>query len=596
METFLLPLVTSFVVGILTVPLIRWISIKTGKVSLPRRDRWHSKPTPTLGGVGIFIGFSAAILIFYFTAPSFSLDWPLLLSAGLMFGLGLYDDYKPLNPVRKLLGQIISAIIVVFWGGLVIRFFPWPIVNILLTLAWIIGITNGINLLDNMDGIAGGIAMIAAAVLGIQFWLGGDLAPLWLASALVGSALSFLIFNFPPARIFMGDSGSMFLGFTLASLAIVRSQQASNVFAVMAVPVLIFLAPILDTAMVAITRILRGQSPIRGGTDHTTHRLVAFGLSPRQVASVLYVVAAIGGLASVAIEAMDYELSLILVPVLIIGLSLFTAYLGKVKVLSVRQSEHSPLAQFAFDLVFQRRLFELLLDLAIISISYYLGYWTRFGMDMTTESAGLFLRSWPAAVGIGLVTFSLAGVYRSVWGHLNAIHVLRYFVATAGSAIGTGFLLFLVDRSAPYPLGVWGLYGIFLFLALSASRGSFYLLDRFIQQLQRREETGQFERILILGAGMKAESIVRWLSHSGSYEIVGFIDDDRRIWGRTLYERPILGGPDQIRDLLDKYKIQGVVVGLQDFDKSPSWAQINDACREKGIWVRKARVALEDIP
>jgi UDP-GlcNAc:undecaprenyl-phosphate GlcNAc-1-phosphate transferase len=129
------------------------------------------------------------------------------------------------------------------------------IANIILTFFWLVGITNAINLLDNMDGLASGVSLIAAGVLCYFFWRGGDDILLLLALALVGANLGFLVFNFPPAKIFMGDSGSLFLGFTLAALSIARRTQASNVFAVVGIPTLLFLLPILDTSLVTITRL-----------------------------------------------------------------------------------------------------------------------------------------------------------------------------------------------------------------------------------------------------------------------------------------------------------------------------------------------------
>ena len=174
--------------------------------------------------------------------------------------------------------------------------------NIVLTFFWLVGITNAINLLDNMDGLAGGISLITALILSYFFWQAGNFSLFLFSMALAGALLAFLIFNYPPASIFMGDSGSLFIGFTLAALAIAQRPQASNVFAVMAVPTLLFLLPILDTSLVTITRLLRGQSPAQGGSDHTSHRLVAFGLSERQTLSVLYGVAIFSGILAAALE------------------------------------------------------------------------------------------------------------------------------------------------------------------------------------------------------------------------------------------------------------------------------------------------------
>jgi UDP-GlcNAc:undecaprenyl-phosphate GlcNAc-1-phosphate transferase len=549
-----------------------------------------------LGGVALFLGFSVAILILFSTDDLESVNTPLLISSVLMFLLGFYDDYKRINPVQKLVIQIIAAIIVIFWGNLVIRFFPWPIANILLTLFWLIGITNGINLLDNMDGIAGGIAMIAAGVLAIHFWMSSDLAPLWLALAMVGSAMSFLIFNFPPARIFMGDSGSMFLGFTLASLAIVRTQQASSVFSVVAVPVLVFLAPIFDTSLVTITRLLRGISPAEGGTDHSTHRLVAFGLSPKQVAWVFYAVAGMGGLISMAVERIDYELSLILVPLILIALSLLTAYLGRVKIVQGSPHETNRFARLIVDLVFGRNLIELLLDVALISISYYLSFWFRFGFDMTQESMALYLASWPIAILVGLVNFKLFGIYRGIWGHLNVIYILRISGAAVFAAVASGIIATFLGDGLIYPLGIWPLYGFFVFLSLVGSRASFYFLDNLIKMREFPLDGVPREKILVYGAGIKGEFAIRWLSQLQNYEIIGLLDEDQRLWGRTMYERPIFGGSEHVSYLIDDHKVNGIIVSAPELLNLIPYESIVETCAMKGVWVRVMQISLEDLP
>jgi UDP-GlcNAc:undecaprenyl-phosphate GlcNAc-1-phosphate transferase len=270
------------------VPLVREFCFRTGKVKQPRKDRWHHSPTPTLGGIAMFIGFAGAVIIFgIVNQTTKNLPWHILLGSLIMFSMGVIDDIKPIKPPPKFIIQLVAAGIPIYFGA-VIRFFPWPIANIVLTFVWLVGIANAINLLDNMDGLAGGVSMIAALILSYFCWQEGNQALLLLSLSMAGAILGFLVFNFPPAKIFMGDSGSMLLGFTLAALAVARQRQASNVFAIMGVPILLFLLPILDTTLVTITRLMRGQSPAQGGTDHTSHRLIAFGLTERQAVIFLY--------------------------------------------------------------------------------------------------------------------------------------------------------------------------------------------------------------------------------------------------------------------------------------------------------------------
>jgi UDP-GlcNAc:undecaprenyl-phosphate GlcNAc-1-phosphate transferase len=211
-----------------------------------------------------------------------------------------------------------------FFGNQTIKFFPWPIANILLTYLWLIGITNSINLLDNIDGLATGVSIIAAGLLGIFLWKDQNFFLLQVDCS--HRALFHFWSLIPPAKIFMGDSGSLFIGFFLL---LWRSIKGLGVvcLAVLGVPILIFLLPILDTTLVTFTRLLRGQSPAQGGTDHTSHRLVSFGLNEVQTLIILYAIALIGGCSAIVLEAIDYDTSLVLIPIVLITLSLVAAYL-----------------------------------------------------------------------------------------------------------------------------------------------------------------------------------------------------------------------------------------------------------------------------
>ena len=226
-----LPFWIALVSSLVLVPLIRNISLRLGVVDTPKDDRWHKMPTPKVGGIAIFISFTVALFVNVLISPQEEMQLALLVGALITFFLGVLDDIKPLSPTAKLIGQILAAAVVVFFGRN-LDFFDLEILNIIFTFGWLIGITNAINLLDNMDGLAGGIALIAALMLSLMFWQVKALDLLVIALALCGGTLGFLFFNFPPASVFMGDGGSLFLGFTLASLAIAQVPRASNLLAI----------------------------------------------------------------------------------------------------------------------------------------------------------------------------------------------------------------------------------------------------------------------------------------------------------------------------------------------------------------------------
>jgi UDP-GlcNAc:undecaprenyl-phosphate GlcNAc-1-phosphate transferase len=511
-----------------------------------------------------------------------------------MFSIGLYDDFKHINPPIKLVFQILAATLVIFFGNNTIDFFRWPIANIILTFFWLVGITNAINLLDNMDGLAGGVALITSIFLSVFFWKTGLSELLVVSLALAGSILGFLVFNFPPAKIFMGDSGSMVLGFSLAALAIARRTQASNIFAIVGVPTLVFLLPILDTGLVAITRILRGQSPAIGGTDHTSHRLVAFGLSERQAVLVLYGIAIISGMASIGLEAWDYDLSLVLIPILLIMLSLFVAYLARMKVVVTEQNNQSWLTKWIINLTFKRRIFELFFDLLLIGVSYYLAFWTRYGLNMTSTSMSLFLQSWPIALGITYGLFYLLGVYRGMWRYIGINDLMRY----VGAAILSGGFSWVIIKLAfprqPYTGDVFLLFSLFILIGLAGSRSSFLILDRiYTHQIKRNQK----ENVLLYDAADAGEIALRWILRNPSigYSVVGFLDDDSLKWGSNIHGVDILGDMADLEKYIQEKQVSGVIATSENLLSSTAGQKLISSCREYGVWVRVLRLDFELI-
>jgi UDP-GlcNAc:undecaprenyl-phosphate GlcNAc-1-phosphate transferase len=543
----------------------------------------------------MFIAFGLALLIVRLAKIDDNLfvsRWSILAGIVIMFLVGIFDDYKPISPPVKLAFQLISATLVIFFGGNTINFFRWPIANIMLTFLWLVGITNAINLLDNMDGLAGGVALIASGFLSVFFWRTGYPDLLLLSLAIGGSILGFLVFNFPPAKIFMGDSGSMLLGFSLAALAIARRTQASNVFAIVGVPTLVFLLPILDTGLVAITRVLRGQSPTMGGTDHTSHRLVAFGLSERQAVLVLYCIAIISGFASIGLEAWDYDLSLVLIPLLLIILSLFVAYLAHMKVVSAEQHLPNGITRWIVNLTFKRRIFELIFDLLLIGVSYYLAFWTRYGLNMTTESMDLFLHSWPIILAIAYGSLYFMGVYKGVWRYIGINDLLRYVSAAIISGGLSWLVIKLVFPNQLYTGDVFLLFSVYFLIGLAGSRSSFLFLDRFyVQQFSGVKR----ENVLLYGAEDAGEIALRWILRNPAtgYSVVGFLDDDELKWGNNIHGVNILGGLNQLDQFIHDHQVSGIIATNSKLLRTTTGAKLTTICRAKGIWLRVLRLEFE---
>ncbi len=589
----------SLLLSLLAVPLVRKISFRTGKVSQPRDDRWHRKPTPTLGGVGMFIGFIGGILALLL-AP-YQVQWSqlrsLLLAVTIMFGLGLVDDFKRLSPPSKLIVQILASAIVIFFGR-VIHFFPWSFANILLTFFWLVGITNAINLLDNMDGLAGGVSLIASGFLAYFFWSSNNEGLLLLSLCLAGSILGFLIFNFPPAKIFMGDSGSMLLGFTLAALAVARQPRASEVLSALGVPVLLFLLPIIDTTLVTITRILRGQSPAQGGTDHTSHRLIAFGLSERQAVIVLYTIAILSGIAGTILEKLSYDLSLLLIPLLLIGLALLTAYLGRLKVVTKYTGGSGSLTRLMVDLTYRRRILEVGLDFILIGVTYYLAFWTLYGMNPDPVQLNMFARSVAMALMAVYAAFFAFGVYRGVWRYVSLDDLVRYAWAVVAGALLTGLVLiflypYLFPEHYQYPPALFLLFGVYLFLGLAGSRASFRMLDR-VSGRRLSAATPKIS-VLLYGAEDAGELALRWILRNPSlgYQPVGFLDNDPLKLGRRIHGVSVLGGCELIEEIAARKQAAGIIITSPGMLSDPLTQDMIDVCHKNKLWVRVLRLELE---
>ena len=289
-----LAFVTSLIVSLIVTPLVIKLAGRLGIIDRPVDDRWHKKSTPRMGGVAIFIGFIVASAIF----ASFQREMLIVLLGGIgVFILGFLDDKFGTFPKTKSLVQIIIASVLVLLG-IRLKILPTA-AAVPLTILWIVGLTNALNMIVNMDGLSSGIAFVAAIAIFLLSWQSGQTTVPILALALAGACLGFLRYNFKPAKIFMGDCGSLLIGYTLSTLTILGFwQESSAIFPALTAPVLILGYPVFDTTFVTILRLESGGRPWVGGKDHSSHRLVKLGLNERQVVLLVYAFGIVGGLAA----------------------------------------------------------------------------------------------------------------------------------------------------------------------------------------------------------------------------------------------------------------------------------------------------------
>ncbi|HEY1419585.1 MAG TPA: MraY family glycosyltransferase [Candidatus Dormibacteraeota bacterium] len=312
------PLLAAFAVCAVFVPLAIWLSRKTGLIAEPGGRHAHEKPTPMLGGLAMYVGFAAAVLVFL---SDYAQAAAVLLVSGLTMGLLIIDDRRSMRPLVKLGLQIVLAALAVIVFGIQIGFVRLPgnhILQFSLVLAapvsifWLVGMQNTVNLLDGVDGLAAGVVAIVAIILMLAAGELNQIEIVKLSGALAGACAGFLIFNFHPARIFMGDSGAHFLGIALGMISILGVAKVAVVLA-LAAPVLALALPIADTAWAILRRRMQRTSVARPDRMHLHHRLQAFGLDPRQTCFVFYGATALLGALGLTIFGHGRVLAVVMV-------------------------------------------------------------------------------------------------------------------------------------------------------------------------------------------------------------------------------------------------------------------------------------------
>ena len=342
---FLVVFSVAFLVSSISTPLLRRVALRTNILSRPGKRRIHKRPIPYLGGIAIYISFVISILLILYVRPSFRQDVfhkleGLLVGGTLVAILGLWDDIKNIRPSIKLFTQFIVALLL-FRYGLKIELltnpflgdqFRLPILfSIALSTLWIIGIMNAVNLIDGLDGLAAGIvAIVSGSLVLVAIYLNYSLDAL-LHLALIGSVLGFLRYNFHPAKIFMGDSGSLFIGYVLACVTLFESHYKASTAVALLVPLTALAIPLSDTIMAVFRRLLLKGSIFKADKNHLHHRLLNIGLNQRQIVLFLYLVTLYLGIFSFLFVLIPERFALILLILLGLGLFLGVRIMGFVE-------------------------------------------------------------------------------------------------------------------------------------------------------------------------------------------------------------------------------------------------------------------------
>lgn len=578
------------VLAAIATPLFARLAHRVGLVVQPRADRWHQTPTPLLGGAAIAL---AAGVVTVALLPVSRVEATIVLGLFGALALGLLDDFRSLSPSTKLAGQAIIAS-GLFFGGVRVEILEFEPLAYLATVLWVVGLMNAINLIDNMDGLAAGIVAIAGVALGVSALPENPTAGI-VAGAVAGAALGFLVYNFPPARVFMGDAGSLVCGYLLAAAALLHTASgAANVSLAVLAPLAVLALPIFDTALVTTARRLVGRPVSQGGRDHTSHRLAALGLSDRGVVALLYAMAAV--LAVIAILA--EEVSGLLFPLFalaLIGLTLFGVFLYEVDVYGRGQAER-PRGPIGRNLVTYGRFgAEIALDTVLFTVAYYLAFALRFEGFAQNVWLYLFVQTVPLVVALQLAALVVFGVYRTLWRFITLADVLSVVRTLAIANLASAGLILGVAAIPGFPRSALPLNWLLAATLLVGSRASLVWLRYWFAVKPHADA----RRVLIIGATDTGALALRLISRTRGAPLnaVGFLDDDPGKRYRRVAGVPVLGTIADLETVLQRHRIELVLYAndlpLPDSGRLES---LRASCARFGAEWREFAVPVTNLP
>jgi UDP-GlcNAc:undecaprenyl-phosphate GlcNAc-1-phosphate transferase len=586
----LVTVAVSLALALALTPLVRAAARRIGAVAKPKADRWHKKPTAMLGGVAIF---ASVVIPYLLLIPHTREGWVVMGASTALFLVGLLDDFLHIKPYQKLIGQVLGASAVVYFGLML----PWgwgASTGMIITIFWLIGITNAINLLDNMDGLAAGVSTIAAVFIAANLAVNNQTTEAVTLAIFAAALAGFLVYNSNPASIFMGDCGSMFVGFFLASSALLSASgdRGRSFIVVIAVPVLILFIPIFDTTLVTVVRKLSGRAASQGGRDHTSHRLVALGLSERRAVWMLYAFAASSGLLAMLVRQFEYHTGIAMVTGFAVVLTLIGVYLAGVKVYDeaeVQAAREKSLVSFLVDVSYKRRIFEVLLDVVLVILAYYASCILLFGSDLPPEVWQLFLRTIPVLIFVKMTALLVSGVYRGIWRYISLDNLIVYAKAVVAGSVASVLALLFAFRFQGFSRAVFVLDAMIFFMMLAGSRVAFRL---FRQLLPAPSRGGR--RVLIYGAGDAGELLLREMRNNLrlQYTPVGFVDDDPHKKGKVIHGLRVFGGNGQLRRVCAEQHVEEVLISSFKIEEERVRQILND-CEEARITLKRMRIEIE---
>jgi len=616
-------LLVSAGISLAITPLVRFLALKKKILDFPSSRKVHSKPIPLLGGVPIFLAFNLTLMMGVLLGNEHLAGYlkdrwvEIFVSQILILALGIYDDIKQLEPKVKFLGQVLIGLLMVAFGfdihsiaspfsGKVIQL---GLFSIPITIIWLVGITNALNLVDGLDGLAAGTSVIVCATIFAVSFFQQNIGVALVTLILAGSILGFLRYNFYPAKIFLGDSGSLYLGFMLASLSVQGSSKEATLVAVLA-PILALGLPIMDTLLSMIRRFLKsinmvdfpsrngklkvlffkGFSMFEADKDHVHHRILKLGFSHRNTVIILYGLC--GFLCAMALLS-TAVINLSAVAFLVAILLVFLIGVRSLKYQEFKILENGLLLPL-FDIpVFNKRVFHGFFDFCAICLSFYLSFLLVFHA-FGGEQKGLFIKTLPFVLLFKIMLFQISGIYKSSWAYASLEDVMKILKAVLLSCFGTVLWLEFLFGAKAFGGIVFYLTDFYLLLTLIMSSRFSY---RVISSFYNKNASYRNQKILIYGAGYRGSTLLKEIRHNGTYAFkpVGFIDDDAKKKGTSLQGCPILGSYEDLEKIVGKSEVSEIIVSTPKI-KNDRIKVLTEFCKQKGIILRQFEFRFYEFP
>jgi UDP-GlcNAc:undecaprenyl-phosphate GlcNAc-1-phosphate transferase len=507
-----------------------------------------------------------------------------VLSVGLaLFIAGWYDDVMSMSALTKMVSSLaVAAFFAVTLTTSDVT--PWQAALTLGAVIWFGFLDNAINLLDNMDGLAAGVSAIAALSLAAIF--AAELGPLvYVLVAVGGALLGFLVWNRHPARIFMGNCGSLAVGGILAACATLAVARSRSEMAAATAAALVLVVPIFDTTFVILLRRLAGRSTTRGNIDHTSHRLVSAGFSEPKAVALLYCLGLGGAAAAYALRANPLSGGPIAV-LFVVAVVMFGLYLARVPAYAgedFQALQNAPFAPLLSDLTFRWHAGEVLLDLALIATCYYGAYRIRFDGDALVNFLPSFAVSLPAILGCQLAALYLSGLYSRMWSTFGLHDLSTVLRGVTGGLVLSVLSVTYVYKFERFSRSVFLIDAALLTLAILGTRLSFRILGRVAAR-----NSPQKRRVAIYGAGVRGQMLAREMQANAGWarNPIAFVDDARQTHAQRILGVPVRGCLEDLERILRAQRIEEVVISSPAINGAAE-ARVRETCAAHDIPVRR---------